>query len=145
MPKRIVHAIVGVLGVFGGVVAVGYAIEAIGDFGNPAVPVRFAILGEVFLCSMAFFGLALGIFSLRMARNGRGEQKNNWLRPIILVIGFFFPGFLFSLPLTLFWASRTWRGDGQSSFAAIEVSVYIGIAAAVICGFVLFIRRSPPK
>ena len=81
---------------------VGYAIEAIGDFGNPAVPVRFAILGEVFLCSMAFFGLALGIFSLRMARNGRGEQKNNWLRPIILVIGFFFPGFLFSLPLTLF-------------------------------------------
>jgi cytochrome bd-type quinol oxidase subunit 2 len=135
----------GVLGVLAGLVAVGFAIEGISDFGNPAVPVRFTILGEVLLCSMAFFGLSLGISSLRMAWNGRDERKNNWIWPIILGIGSFFPGFLFSLPLTLFWANRTWPGDGQSSLAAIEVSVYIGIAAAIICGLVLFIRRNPPK
>jgi hypothetical protein len=145
MIKRIVRAIVGVLGVLAGLVAVGFAIEAISDFGNPAVPVRFAILAEVLLCSMAFFGLALGISLLRMAWNGRDERRNNWIWPIILGIGCFFPGFLFSLPLTLFWANHTWPGEGQSSLAAIEVSVYIGIAAAVTCSVALFIRRSPPK
>ena len=145
MPKRIVHAIVGVLGVLAGLVAVGFAIEASSDFGNPAVPVRFTILAEFLLCSMAFLGLALGISSLRMAWDGRDERKKNWIWAIILGIGCFFPGFLFSLPLTLFWACRPWPCNDQSSSAAIEVSVYIGIAAVVMCGFVLFIRGSPPK
>ena len=60
-------------------------------------------------------------------------------RAIILGIGFFFPGFVFSLPFTYIWADWKWPGDGQSPLGAIVVSFWIGwIAAAVTCVVLLW-------
>jgi hypothetical protein len=56
---------------------------------------------------------------------------------VLLGGGFFFPGFIFSLPLTIIWARHTWPGDGQSDLAAMQVSCYIGVAAAIVCCVVL--------
>jgi hypothetical protein len=38
------------------------------------------------------------------------------------------------LPLTMLWANHKWAGEGQSGLGGIEVSFYIGVAAAVIFG-----------
>lgn len=132
----------GVIGAFAGLVALAYAIEAIQDFTNPAVPVRLAILGEFIMCSMAFGGLTIGIGLLRFSISGRSERSTRWVRPVLLGIGSFFPGFVFSLPLTVLWADHTWPGDGQSYLAAIEVSCYAGVAVAIICTAVLLKKRN---
>jgi hypothetical protein len=137
MWKRIVASIVGVIAVLAGLVAVVYSIEAIQDFRNPAVPLRLAILGEFIMCSMAFAALTVGLRLLRFAWRGRSDGRSGWVRPALVGIGCFFPGFVFSLPLTVLWARHTWPGDGQSSLAAMEASCYAGIVAAVVCCAVL--------
>jgi hypothetical protein len=48
---------------------------------------------------------------------------------------------VFSLPLTVMWARRTWPGDGQSELAAMEVSCYAGIVVAVVCCAVFLKKR----
>ena len=67
--------IVALLAAFVGLVAFAFAIKAIGDFWNPAVPLRFAILAEVFLCSMALVGMGIGMSFLWFA--WRGLKKRN--------------------------------------------------------------------
>jgi hypothetical protein len=64
------------------------------------------------------------------------------MRPMLLGIGFFFPGFVFSLPLTILWARLTWPSDGQSDLAAMQVSLYIGLTAAIVCTIVLLRKRA---
>jgi hypothetical protein len=144
MSKRMVAAVVGVIAVFAGLVTLAYAIEAIQDFRNPAVPVRLAILGEFIMCSMALAALTIAMRLLRFSFSGRSDRSNSWVRPVLLGSGFFFPGFVFSLPLTLLWARHTWPGDGQSVLAALEVSFYIGLAAATTCCVVLLKKRNVP-
>jgi len=39
-------------------------------------------------------------------------------------------------------ARFTWSGDGESVFAAMRVSLYIGAAAAVICTTALLWKRA---
>ena len=141
MWKRAVSSIAGAMAVFAGLVAVAYSIEAIRDFTNPAVPLRLAILGEFIMCSMAFAALTIGIRLLRFAWRGRSEGSSGWVRPVLLGIGSFFPGFVFSLPFTILWARHTWPGDGQSYLAAMEVSCYASAAAAIVCGVVLLKKR----
>jgi hypothetical protein len=141
MWKRIVASIVGAIAVFAGLVAVAYSIEAIQDFWNPAVPLRLAILGEFVMCSMAFAALTIGLRLLRFTWGGRNDGRSEWVRPVLVGIGCFFPGFVFSLPLTVLWARHTWPGDGQSYLAAMEVSCYVGVLAAVVCCVVLLRKR----
>lgn len=140
--KRIVAAVVGVIAVFAGLIALAYAIEGIQDFTNPAVPVRLAILGEFIVSSMAFAALIIGIQLLRFSLSGRSERSTGWTKPVLLGIGSFFPGFVFSLPLTVIWARHTWPRDGQSYLAAMEVSCYVGVAVAIVCGVVLLKKRN---
>jgi hypothetical protein len=130
--KRIVAAVVGVIAVFAGLVALAYGLEGIQDFTNSAVPVRLAILGEFILSSMAFAALIIGIQLLRFSISGKSERSAGWAKPVFLGIGSFFPGFVFSLPLTVVWARHTWPGDGQSYLAAMEVSCYVGVAVAIV-------------
>ena len=127
---------------FAGLVGVVYIIEALEDFWNPAVPVRLAVLGVFLMCSMAFAALTIGVRLLRFSISGRSGRSASWVRPVLLGVGFFFPGFLFSLPLTLLWARHAWPGDGQSPLAAMEVSSYVGVAAAIICLVVLLKKRN---
>ena len=59
------------------------------------------------------------------------------MRPLVLGIGCFFPGFMFSLPITMVWAGyrRGAPGDG------IKISFYIGFLATIICWIVLLKKR----
>lgn len=141
MSKRIVASALGVIAVFAGLIALAYAIEAIEDFSNPAVPFRLAAVGELIMFSIALAALGIGIRFLRFGWRGSSNGSSGWVRPVLLGIGFFFPGFVFSLPLTILWARLTWPGDGQSDLAAMEVSLYIGVAAAVVCCAVLLKKR----
>ena len=139
--KRTLAGALAVLAFFAGVLAVRYTIQALEDFWTPAVPIRLAILGELLMSSMAFASLTIGIRLLRFSISGRSDHGSSWAKPVLLGIGFFFPAFLFSLPLTLLWARYTWPGDGQSPLAAMEVSCYVGVAAAAVCCVVLLKRR----
>src|SRR5207244_11885631 len=55
------------------------------------------------------------------------------VRAVITGIAFFFPGFLFSLPVTCTWANHHWAGEAQASLGAIGPSFVIGVLAAIVC------------
>jgi hypothetical protein len=141
MSKRIVASIVGVLAVLASLIAFAKAFFGLEDFRNPAVPLRVVGAGELIMCSIALAALGMGIRFLRFAWSGRTDPSSTWVKPVLLGIGFFFPGFMFSLPLTVLWARHTWPGDGQSYLAAMDASVCVGIAAAIICLVVLLKKR----
>jgi uncharacterized membrane protein YidH (DUF202 family) len=137
MLKRIVGSTVGLTAVVAGLIAVAFAIEGIEDFRNPGVPFRLFAVSELVVCSMAFAALGIGIRLLRFGWSGRSTESSSRVRPILLGIGCFFPGFVFSMPLALLWARHTWPGDGQSYLAAMEVSCYVGVGATIICSILL--------
>ncbi len=141
MLRRILGSAVGVVAVFASIICLYYAIQGIGDFKNPVMPFLLAATIQLVLWSMALVSLGIGIQLVRFGWNGRSEQSTSRPRPILLGVGCFFPGFVFSLPVTILWASRTWPGDGQSVFAATEVSFYIGVATAIIACIVLLKKR----
>jgi len=55
------------------------------------------------------------------------------IRAVITGMAFFFPGFLFSLPLTCAWASHYYAGEAQAPLGAIPPSLVIGVIAAIAC------------
>ena len=59
--------------------------------------------------------------------------------PILLGIGCFFPGFIFSLPITALWVDRVWPDDRNIDLP-FEMSGCVGVAAAVV-GTVLLLRK----
>jgi len=140
MAKRIIAGILGLLALFASLLPMGYAFEFLSDFKNPDVTFWSNFLGELFMCSIALVGFWMGIHFLQFASTGRGQQSNSWMRPVLLGIGLFFPGFVFSLPITMLCADRIWPGDGQKSILALEVSVFAGMAATTI-GTILLIRK----
>ena len=139
--KRMPAGVLGLLAAFAGALAIIYAISGFEDFWNPAVPLRLAIVGELCMCSMAFGALAIAIRLVRFSISGRSDKGSSWMRTALLSIGCFFPGFIFSIPLTMLWAEHKWPGDGQSALAAAEASVYIGMAAASTCLVFLLWKR----
>ena len=142
MSKRIIAAAVGVVAVLASLIAFAKTFWGLEDFRNPAVPFRFAVIGELVMCAIALATLGMGIRFLRFAWSGRSEGSTTWMRPVLLGIGFFFPGLVFSLPLTALWARQRWPGDGQNYLAAMEASFYIGVVAAIICCVVLLKKRN---
>lgn len=142
MSKRVIASTVGVIAVLASLIPLAYAFFGLEDFRNPAVPFRFAAIGEVVACAMAFASLGIGIRFLRFARSGRSDSGSSCVTPILLGLGSFFPGFIFSLPLTVFWADHTWPGDRQSYRAAEDASFCVGLAAAIISFVVLVKRRN---
>jgi hypothetical protein len=133
MAKRILVSLLGIIAVLAGVMALGYAIEVIHDFWNQNVALRDAVLGEFIMLSMAFYAVWIGLRLLRSAGSTPSKPKPTWLRAVILGIGFFFPGFILSFPLTMLWTYHTWPGPGKADLVAMEVSVSFGLAASVIC------------
>ena len=141
--RRILGSAVGVVAVFASIICLRYAIQGIGDFRNPAVPLLLATTIQLVLWSMALVALGIGIQLLRFGGTSRSGRSMSRVRPTLLGIGCFFPGFVFSLPVTVLWARHTWPGDGQSVLAAMEVSFYIGVATAIIACIVLLKKRAP--
>jgi hypothetical protein len=141
MAKRIIAGILGTLAVFASLLPSGYAFEIFKDFKNPDVSFWSNVLGVLFMCSIALVGLWVGIRFLRFASSGRSQQSNSWMEPVLLGIGFFFPGFVLSLPLTVLWARLTWPGNDGKIDLALQVSVFVGAAAATICTILLIRKR----
>jgi hypothetical protein len=141
--RRILGSVVGMVAVFASIICLHYAIQGIDDFRNPAIPLLLAATIQLVLWSMALVALGIGIQLVRFGWNGRSDRSTSRPRPILLGIGCFFPGFVFSLPVTVLWAHHTWPGDAQSVFAAMEVSFYIGVAAAIVACIVLLKKRVP--
>ena len=123
MAKRIAAGIVGTLAALIGLTA-------------GAAAIRFMEFRDVagFLCVTALVAFWLGIRLLRFVWLGKDTSNNSGgrLRRLFLGIGCFFPGFVFSLPLTMIWANLKCPRDVRFGFAAIQVSFYIGILVAII-------------
>jgi purine-cytosine permease-like protein len=62
------------------------------------------------------------------------------VRAVITGIAFFFPGFIFSLPVTCTWANHHWAGEAQASLGAIGPSFVIGVLAAIACTIYLLMK-----
>lgn len=105
------------------------------------MPFRLALLEEALLMSMALFCLGIGVRFLWSKKVAESERVSSWLKAVLLGMGCFFPGFIFSMPLTIALADHIWPGDGQSDLAAMEFSLYAGIVTAVVATMLLLMRR----
>jgi hypothetical protein len=141
MAKRVVLGILGTIAAFGSLLPLGYAFEIFKDFQNPDIAFWPNVLGTLLMCSIALAGMWTGIRFLRFALSGQSEQSNSLAKPILLGIGCFFPGFVFSFPIRIIWASR-WPGDDGNSDLPFEISGCVGVAAAVICTVLLLRKRA---
>jgi hypothetical protein len=142
MAKRIVLGILGTIAAFGSLLPLGYAFEILKDFKNPEISFWPNVLGELLMCLIALAGLWIGIRFLQFAASGRTKEGNSLAKPILLGIGSFFPAFIFSLPTTILWVSRSWPGDDGKVDLALETSACIGVAAVIICTIVLLRKRA---
>ena len=139
--KRAIAAVIGMLAVVSGVVAFAYSVQALEDFQNPAVSFRLALLTTFLMCSIALGLVAFAFRFLRYAIRGAAPVIDDAFRILLLGAGCFFPGFIFSLPLTLFWTKHNRPGEIQDSLPALEASLCVGISAMVIGCIFLFNRR----
>jgi len=145
--KRIAAGVLGATGVLASLpaflVAAGTLKEALeslnGACGGPPGWREFSFLGAIGLPVLltALLAVRIGLGLLRFAWTGRNSPITGWMRPLLLGPGFFFPGFVLSLPLTLFLASRARPGE-EWDFAALKVSFGIGLATAITNCLVLF-------
>ncbi len=55
------------------------------------------------------------------------------IRAVITGLAFFFPGFLFSFPITCTWAKHYYAGEAQGPLGAIFPSFTIGVLSAIGC------------
>ena len=141
MPKRIIAAIIGAFAVVVGIVACGYTYEVARDFGNPAVSFWPNVLGTAFMGTIALGGLALGMRFLQFALLGRASEARSRLSAVLLGLGCFFPGFVFSAPIAVLWGLHKSHGNDQSVETGLIVSLFIGVAAAIVGCVVLLNRR----
>jgi hypothetical protein len=141
MAKRIVAGILGSLAVLGSLLPLGYAFEILKDFGAPEVSFWPNVMGELLFCSIALVGLWTGLRFLRFAVSGPSQQSDTWVKPLLLGIGSFLPGFVFSLPINILWMSHTWPGDDGKLDLAFGVSACVGVATSIICTILLFRKR----
>src|SRR5579863_700910 len=141
MTKRVIAGILGAMAVFASLLPLGYTYEILRDLHNPDVPVRETVLGGALMSLIALTGFVLGIRFLLFAFGHHADRTSSWAKPLFLEAAFFFPGSVFSLPLTILLAKRIWPSDDGKLDLAMEVSVFIGVVAAVICSTVLFRKR----
>jgi hypothetical protein len=64
---------------------------------------------------------------------------------VVTGVLFFFPGFVFSLPITTFWAVHYYAGEAQAVLGGLFPSFIIGIVAAVACTIHLLRKPNPKK
>ena len=134
--KRTIAAALGVIAVLVSLIAFANGGEYVRN------PFWFAVFGHAVMWFLGLGAVGVGIRLLRFAWSGGSRRSGGWLRPLLLGIGFFFPGFIFSLPFTMLWSNQRCAGEAHSGFGGIEVSFYIGIAAAIICCTALLKKRN---
>ena len=147
MSKRIIAAIIGLLAIAAGLVACGFTLEVAHDFRSPETPFWGNVFGSLFMGAVALCGLTFGIRFLQFAWFGTSQPITGRVSSVLLGLGFFFPGFVFSLPFTiLLWVTHKWPDGTENDLAAFLASFFIGISAAIACCLILsFKRRSQGK
>lgn len=138
MPKRVIAAIIGLLAIAAGLVACGFTLEVTHDFGSPETPFWENVFGSVFMGAVALCGLTFGFRFLRFAWFGTSQPISGRVSSVLLGLGFFFPGFAFSLPFTiLLWVTHRWPDGTENDLAAFLASFFIGISTAIACCVIL--------
>lgn len=144
MPKRIIAGTVGVIALAACFFASVHAIVPIEDAHSTDVGALpwWAIAAKLLMCSMALSALVIGFRFLDFALTGRNRgDGGRWLRPILLGCGLFFPVFVASLAVGLNWAQRMSHGNqDQNALVALRISLFLGVAAAVMGSGVLLRR-----
>ena len=108
MAKRTISAIMGLLAILAALAAIGYAVELFDDFRTLPGQFWFDVAAEGVWCLMGFVAFGIAIRLLVFAATGHEGRNPFFLKLVLWGAGMFFPGFLFSVPLTLFCASRIW-------------------------------------
>jgi hypothetical protein len=140
--KRVVAGTVGIFAILAACVSLLYALDAASDFKH-AEQLRWAdVLGILLIWSITLTAFGMGVRFLRFAWSNANAPIKGRLGAFLLGLGFFFPGFIFSLPVTLICAWRLWPGNLEKEEAALRASSGIGIVAAIICFAILLRKRS---
>jgi hypothetical protein len=143
MAKRIIAGILGTLAVLASVLPVCYAFEVFTEVRNPDVSLWVNVLAGLIMSSIAITGIWIGIRFLRFAFSGRDVGGNGWAEPVLLGIGSFLPGFIFSFAVAALCVSRIWPSDDRRIDVALGASGCIGgIGAAILCTVLLLRKRA---
>lgn len=100
-----------------------------------------AVLAHVMMCSIGLVALWIGARFLRFGWSGEWPESRGWMRPLVLGIGCFFPGFMFSLPITMVWSDYRHGAPGNG----IAISFYIGLLATIVYWIVLLKKRNAQR
>ena len=140
MFKRTIAAAIGLLAILAGVVAVllffGFLADTFQDPRNN--PLKIAIPVDLAILLMGCCAIALGAKFISCGWDDPIDWRSSWVRPILLGLGLFFPGLVFSIPLGAFLSSRFWPGDNDGPFV---ISAWIGVATALISSATLLTKH----
>lgn len=141
MNKRPIAGILGSIALIASFWPAVDAFEMFREIGTPEGSFWPDLAGGIIMASIGFGAVLLGIRQLCFALTGTVKESNGWLKPILLGIGFFFPGFVFSLPLTILFVTRVWPHNDGKIDLAFEASVCLGVLASVTCAALLLRKR----
>jgi hypothetical protein len=140
MVKRIVA---GTLGAFAGLASLaflGYAFLLLSEIRSTRS--NGPLEGFLFCCLGSLIGFFIGRDFLSFAISGHRSEEKGWVRPVMLGLGSFLPGFVFSAIPLLLLAGLVWPDDDVKFAQAAELAVGVGIATAVVCTTALLKRRT---
>ena len=126
--KRTIYGIMGAILGIGSLLPLGYAYESLKDVKACGDPVWLNLTGAAVMGTLAFSGLCLSFRFLRFAICGVEKQSARWANVLLLGIGAFFPGFIFSLPITMVLAAHRWPDD---DLKGLWLSTGAGVVAMV--------------
>jgi hypothetical protein len=130
------RTIAAALGVIAGLVSLIAFVCPVGGLTS-----RAAVLAHVMMCSIGLVVLWAGVRFLRFAWSGQDRESSGWMKPLVLGIGCFFPGFMFSLPFTMVWADYRHNASGNG----VKISFYIGVLTTIIYWIVLLKKRKAQR
>ena len=140
MVKRIVA---GILGAFTGIASLaflGYAFLLIPEIRNPQS--NGPLEGFLFCCLGCLIGFFIARGFLSFAISGQQSDHKGWVRPVMLGLGSFCPGFVFSAIPFLLLAGLLWPNDDVKFAQAAESALWVGIATTAVCTVLLLKRRT---
>jgi len=111
--------------------AAGVAAEVADGF-SFRPPSSLDLLGEGIAYSMALVAFAVGARCLFFAATGREAKIPRSIKLATLGIGMFFPGFLLSLPFTVYFAGRLYGSAAQGADTAPLISLGLGVSTAIV-------------
>ena len=140
MPKRTIAGILGSLSVAGGCFVTYTAVQMTSEIAVSGQPV---LTWWLLLWFLPVTALIFGVHFLRFALFPTVATDGTLGWRIFVGVSFFFPGFVFSLPLTLV-ATRYWSLSAPDTFPTIAfvLGIATGVLAAIGCCIFLIRRGS---